>query len=117
MGAPWEQGAVHLPPPPPRRVVRPIDSLGRAAAVLLVLTVAVSIAAVLSDIVHIRLIGRILSGEVVGRAEARVSDRRQQAIAGAELLLMTATGIVFLTWFRRAYENAEAFGTAGLRYS
>ena len=105
------------PPPPPRYAFRPIDGVGRAVAVLLALTVAVAAAAVLSDLVHIRLIGRILSGHVVGRAEARVSDRRQQAIAGVELLLMLATGIVFLAWFRRAYENAESFGVSGLRYS
>ena len=41
---------------------------------------------------------------------------RQNLIGYLQVLIYLPTGIMFIIWFRRAYQNLVAWGTEGLRF-
>jgi F0F1-type ATP synthase assembly protein I len=68
------------------------------------------VVAVVLDWDRYDLLGRIESGGAFTLNEANASDHRQAVMGVIQIGLVVVTAIVFIRWFRRAYENVEALG-------
>lgn len=95
----------------------PIGGAARWVAILLVLIVVLDAVAALSDLAEIRLLDRIIAGELVSEDEADASDTRQAAIGLVQFVAYVVTAIVFIRWFRRAYRNLAPLGAERPRYA
>jgi heme/copper-type cytochrome/quinol oxidase subunit 2 len=114
--APW------LPGPNPRRA--------QAAAILLALNIAMSVATVVAVLGHIRLLEALQrvcgiglvrpctfeEGSGILRA-AEASDRRLFTFGIAGTALVVVTGIVWLVWQYRARKEVDRRGPVSFRYS
>ena len=84
---------------------------------LLVAYFVVTAIGVVSDWLQLELINRVAEDQAaVTQAELDASDARQNLIGYLQVLIYLATGIMFIIWFRRAYQNLVAWGTEGLRF-
>ena len=104
-------------PAPTGEPWQPIAGRAKAVRILLWISVALALAAAVSDLFELELLGRIESGEFVSDSEADANDIRQGVIALVELAFFVATAVVFLMWFSRAYRNVERLGARPLRFS
>jgi uncharacterized protein DUF4328 len=86
-------------------VLEPLESRARWTQLALLATAVLDIVAVLADISEYRLLGTDFSD-----AEANATDDRQAAIGGAQFALLIVTAVLFIRWFKRAYENVDALG-------
>jgi hypothetical protein len=86
---------------------------------LLILSLLLDVVATVSGGFEYALLKDLESGSFAGDfdAAADANDRRQQAIALAQVALFVVTGIVFLTWIFRANRNARALGAEGMRFT
>jgi hypothetical protein len=50
-------------------------------------------------------------------AELATWDARLHQLSILQIVLYLATGVTFIAWFHRAYQNLVAFGTEALRYT
>ena len=98
----------------------PLSKLHKWVVGLLIVAVIVEVAALLSDFSEISLLQRFESGEFTSQAEAldaaETNDDRQASLGGLQVILLVATGIVFLRWVNNAYKNVARLG-AHNRYS
>jgi hypothetical protein len=83
---------------------------------LLLVTVALSVIAVVSDAAQVALVREAASGGTVTRAEADANDSRQAVIGLMQGAAFLATAGFFLVWFHAAYSNLPRLGAADLRY-
>jgi hypothetical protein len=110
----WHRRVVPATPPPR---FRPLATLARVVVVLLAAYFVVTVIAVVSDWVQLGLVNRLAEDQAaVTQAELSASDARQNLIGSLQLVLRVATGITFVIWFRRAYQNLVAMGTESLRF-
>lgn len=86
------------------------------ARVLLIATVALSIAGFMSNLLQVDLIERAVAGGV-SQAEAAANDARQQLVGLLQLAVYIATAIAFLAWFYGAHRNLGALGGRELTYT
>jgi hypothetical protein len=99
--------------------VEPYEPLaGRARYVTVSLLVMAGLLMIgfVFDYLEFRIAQRLIDGEAITRAEARASDDRQQSVALAQFMMLVLCGIAYVRWFRRAYGNLPALGSAELRY-
>ena len=98
---------------------QPMRTRARAASALLWLCAALSVVAVISDLLEYSLLGRFERGDFASRAEAieaaDASDDRQGVIGIGQTALVVVTGAVFIAWFYGMYKNLRAMGR-GTRY-
>ena len=80
-----------------------LRSRARWTQIALIAVVIVDLVAVGSDFAEYRLLGSDYTIE-----EADANDTRQAAIGGIQFLLLVATAVFFIRWFKRAYENVNA---------
>jgi hypothetical protein len=83
-----------------------VSSAGRRAQVmkaLMLVTIAVSLVAILSGASQFSLIARIAAGEAVSEAEITANDTRHRMIGLFQFISFLATVIAWLTWQHRAY--------------
>jgi hypothetical protein len=83
---------------------------------LLVATLGMSIAGIISGVLQIELLARAATG-AVSIAEAAASDSRQQVIGTLQFLLFLPTCIAFLVWFHRVHKNLPSLGARQLKYT
>lgn len=117
-----QQRVETLVPPPqaaPAQPARYIPVTGRRTALvwLLGISIGLSVVALASDLIETELLGRIASGGDRTFSEVDASDMRQSAIGIVQFLLFLTTGILWLSWFWRAYKNLPALGARNLRFS
>jgi len=94
----------------------PADSAGRWTKSLLVATLVLSVAGMVSGLFQIDLLSRATTG-AISDAEAAANDSRQQLIGILRVLVNLGTIVAFLVWFRRTHQNLPALGVRGLKYS
>jgi hypothetical protein len=110
----WHRRGPSTAPPPQ---YRPLGTLAWVVLMLLGAYFVVSAIGVVSDWLQLELINRVAEDQAaVTQAELDASDARQNLIGYLQVLIYLATGIIFIIWFRRAYQNLVAWGTEGLRF-
>jgi hypothetical protein len=93
-----------------------LDGRRRAVTIIFGAIVAISVAAVISDILYLGLVDRILAGEDVSDAEAVAGDDRQSMIGIFQLGAWIAGAIVFIRWLHGAYKNVDVVARPERRY-
>ena len=88
---------------------RSVRGLATAVTVLLGITLLVDVVSIGSGLLQLELIERIQSADFT-QAELTQNDAREVALGFAATSLYVVTGIVFIVWFRRAYQNLDHFG-------
>jgi Domain of unknown function (DUF4328) len=105
------------PPPPPPPPYRPLAALAWPVVVLLVAYLVLVALDGLSDWAQLDLANRLTQDPAgVTDAELDAWDARLHLLGILQLLLYLATGVAFIVWFRRAYQNLVALGTQALRF-
>ena len=94
----------------------PLAPRARPAVGLLAATVAVDVAAAAVDGWNWSLLRAIDRGDTVSQGTADLSDALVSVLGIVQFLLLFATAIYFIQWFKRAYDNVEALG-ADRRFS
>jgi uncharacterized protein DUF4328 len=85
----------------------PLDGRRRAVTIVFAVIAALSVVAVVSDVLEIRLLTRLIDGEEVTASEADANDNRQAAIGILQTLALIAGAVVFIVWMHRAYKNLD----------
>lgn len=99
-------------------VPRPVARRGLVVTVLLAVAVVVDLVAVLGAFSRLDLIERLLAdATLVTDAEIARSDAAYTGIGAAQLFVLLATGVAFIVWLVRAYDNAEMRLAYRLRHS
>jgi hypothetical protein len=95
----------------PQRLLRSPDGLAKAVVILLVVAAVSDLLAVLAGLNVRSLLGDALDNgfATFDDAEADRADNLYMASGVLQLLVMLATGVVFILWFRRVRLNAEVF--------
>lgn len=96
---------------------RPIRELSHWLIIFLIGIAVLSIVSFGSGLLQARLLEQIRQGVQVPQDVAEAADSRQFVVGMMELGSMVTTGILFLTWMRRAYNNLPAFGMEEPKYS
>ena len=78
---------------------------------------ALDVIAIVSGLLQRGLLLRIAAGEHPAPGVAEANDARQAAIGGSQVLAFVVTGIVWLVWLYRAYNNLGAVGVKKARFS
>lgn len=99
------------PFPSPQRLLRSPEGLAKAVVILLVVAAVSDLLAVLAGLNVRSLLGDALDNgfATFDDAEADRADNLYVASGVLQLLVMLATGVVFILWFRRVRLNAEVF--------
>jgi hypothetical protein len=111
------EAAVAAMPAPDTEPVKRSLRLARIVMVALALNVALDIVAIVSDRSYHSLAQQILSGQAVSLQKADAADHRVHMIALASIALYLVTAVLFVVWFRRAYQNVSRMGVYGQRWS
>jgi hypothetical protein len=95
----------------PQQRLRSPDGLAKAVVVLLVVAAVSDLLAVLAGLNIRSLLGDALDNGLatIDDAEADRADNLYVASGVLQLLVLLATGVVFILWFRRVRLNAEVF--------
>ena len=93
----------------------PLKWATRVVLVALCLTIALDLIALVSDASYHSLVERIATGGVTSE-QVQAADDRQSTIGVVQLVLLGATGIVFIFWFSRADRNLGRLGIRDLRW-
>jgi Domain of unknown function (DUF4328) len=112
-GALLPDGAADVAVTAQRRPFDPLTWTTRLVLAALILTLALDVVAVVSDVSYHRLVDRFAGGADVSLQDA---DDRQSTIAQVQLALFAATAVVFIVWFHRAYRNLGTLGVDRLRW-
>ncbi len=96
---------------------RPIRELSHWLINFLIGIAVLSVVSFGSGLLQQRLLAQIQQGVQVPQEIVEANDNRQFVIGMMELGSIVTTGILFLTWMRRAYNNVPAFGMEGPAYS
>jgi hypothetical protein len=75
-----------------------------------------SVAAVVSDVMELRLLDRLIAGEQVSDAELTSDDNRQRVIGLLQFVGYFSAAVVFIRWLHRAYHNVDAVAPQERRY-
>jgi hypothetical protein len=112
---PGTRGPGTPPPPPP---YRPLTVLAWAVVALLAADLVVTALSVRSDWGLLDLTNpQAQDAAAVADAEQAAWDARLSLLALLQAGLYLATGVAFVAWFHRAYQNLVAFGTEALRFT
>jgi hypothetical protein len=88
--------------------IRPLESPARWAVIGLVAVIVSDIVAIGSDLLEIRLMNRLLTGEEVSLETLDNNDLRQGIVALVVLAAFVVSAVLFIRWFHRAYSNLPA---------
>jgi len=97
-------------------------SLTRWTKGVLYAEIALSVVAIVSDVMEHALLVAMDSGAYAGAqpemmAQADASDQRQQIIGILQLIMAAVSAILVLCWIYRANANARALGAAHMRFT
>jgi hypothetical protein len=79
----------------------------KVVAVLFTIFAAFLIAAFVSDLMEMNLMGRIVNGEEISEATADANDTRQAIMGGLQFVLYLVCVVVFLRWIHYAYKHLD----------
>lgn len=96
---------------------RPIRELSHWLIIFLIGIAVLSVVSFGSGLLQMSLLAQIQAGVQISPEAVQANDERQFVIGMMELGSMVTTGILFLTWMRRAYNNIPAFGMDDPTYS
>lgn len=85
--------------------LRPNKERAKFAIILIFISMAIDIIALLSDYMQYNLLSNAANGLGISTEDATINDLRQQLINLTNLTIIIVSGIVFIRWFRRAYFN------------
>jgi uncharacterized protein DUF4328 len=94
---------------------RPLRGRAQVVIVLLVVSSFISCFSILFELDGRALLDRLAAGKPVGPAEIQAADDHMDLIGGLWGITFLCTGIAFIAWFFRAYQNIERLGACGLR--
>ena len=94
---------------------RPLRGRAQPVIALLAATILFSCISMLYEVDLQTLLDRIAAGRPVGSADLQTADDRAALISGLSLAALVCTGIAFIAWFSRAYQNIERLGARDLR--
>jgi Domain of unknown function (DUF4328) len=89
----------------------PLADRGKAARIALGAVIGLGAANALSEVSEIRLLGRLIDGEVLSPSLLEASDSRAALLGGLQGLAYLAAAVLFIRWFHRAYRNLDALGS------
>lgn len=84
---------------------RPNKERANAAIVLIGILLLIQLIGAASSLMQLKLLERLALGEMITDAASDENDTREQIIAIVNTVLMVFSGIVFISLFRRAYNN------------
>lgn len=99
----------------PPTTYRPLRGRAQVVVALLVVSGLISCFSILYELDLQALMDRLASGQPVGSAEMQTAEDRIALIAGLWAAALVCTGIAFVAWFFRAYQNIERLGARDLR--
>lgn len=95
------------------RYAKDLSSVTNFLRIMLWVSLGVSILALVSDFMQMRL----LEAGMFTQAEAAANDSRQQIVGILYLAVFVATGFVFLKWIYRCNANCHGFGAQGMKFT
>lgn len=95
------------------RYAKALTSTTRFLRIMLWVSLVVSILALVSDFMQMRL----LDAGMFTQAEAAANDSRQQIVGILYLAAFVVTGFAFLKWIYRCNANCHGFGAQGMRFT
>jgi len=120
-GYDFKIGEFHQPDPiDPGKIQIPYNSgyaFSRLVTAGLVVIILLHILAIGSEFMMLRFISDAMAGRSISSEEAAALDNHQQLISSLQAFAYIITSILFLLWFRRAYQNLSALGAFNLSYS
>jgi hypothetical protein len=102
---------------PPSSTYGSLRGLDLALRGLLAATALVAVLAVVFRAREYSLLGDLRDGRFVAPADLEASDDRIATTGGLTIVLLVATGVVFVIWLWRATQNLRAFPNPPLRKS
>lgn len=90
--------------------------LGRFLSYLCLAGVALSIVAIYSDWLQLRLLDTTPAADLKYSLEASKNDSRQETIASIQLAVSMSTMVLLLMWFYQSYRNLPLLGARGQRF-
>jgi len=111
-----------MPQPDKTYSFRDPTGLTRWAKGLVYAQIAISVVALISNVMEYQLLTQMQSGafadaEAEMTAAATANDTRQAIIGGLQFLLFVAAGVAILMWIYRANTNARALGATSMRFT
>ena len=94
----------------------PLDSRRKAVVIVFAAIAVISVVAVVSDILEIRLMDRFAAGEIVSDADATANDDRQALVGIVQFAALIAGAIAFIRWLHAAYKNVDVVEPSERRY-
>ena len=86
---------------------QPLDGRVRAVVIVFAFVIAVGVAAIVSEILDIKLMDRLIAGEELPDSEYDASDTRADVVFGVGWAAYVAGAIAFIAWLYRAYRNVD----------
>ena len=83
----------------------------KAVAIALGAVIVLDLANLLSEAAEIRLLNRLIGGEVLSPASLEASDSRVALLGLLRFVAYVAAAVLFIRWFHRAYRNLDALGS------
>jgi hypothetical protein len=84
--------------------------------IALVVVAVTDVAAIVSDILEIRLMGRLIERESVPVSDVDANDDRQTVVGSLLFAAYVVAAVLFIRWFHAAYANLKALGQPNPRY-
>lgn len=98
-------------------IIKPNKERAKGAIILLWIMLALEVLMFISDYMEYSLLQRALNGGGVDYQDATSNDTRQLLIGILYLIAIIISGIFFINWFRRAYNNLYLLKVPRLSYS
>jgi len=92
-------------------------TLTRALTILLWAGIALGVAAIVSNLLEVKLLSDFQGGRTFAPGEAESNDLRQQTISFMRMPVILGTVVVFAIWIYRAGYNVRQLGATGMQFS
>jgi len=94
----------------------PMGGYLRAVKIVFGIIAALSVLAVISDVMEIRLYGKVIAGDEVSDQQVDFNDIRVAVVAIFQWFALIGGAITFILWLYRAYQNTDAVAPGTRRY-
>src|SRR3954470_10237977 len=95
----------------------PLSRRLTAIKVVFALITVVALAAIVSDLLELRMMDRGLARDGLSPGEFDADERRQTVVGSVQFVLFVVAAVTFLCWLTRAYNNLDAIDRRELRFS
>jgi hypothetical protein len=94
----------------------PMGGYLRAVKIVFGIIAALSVLAVVSDVMEIRLYGKVIGGDQVPDQQLDINDIRVAVVSLLQWFALIGGAITFILWLYRAYQNSDAVAPGTRRY-